>query len=248
MKRLATLGVLSFAVALGLFWAERKLDVGDDGGTPSGPARSEQRMGASQTSKQQERRRQTEGEHGGGEVQPKTQLGQLQRLDAERVPTARPAATQAYPSLQAEVQSPDTHRPYSVDLSYVGQPFPVSESIRAICDSWLSCKSNKKLLADMAREPREEPWATEAERTIRTLVSIDPATKTPRETTFTIRALECRQSICFLEAASIMEGFHTELYDFEKTSGLKAGDSIHGSEIDADGTKVYVSLWPFVRD
>lgn len=107
---------------------------------------------------------------------------------------------------------------------------------------------DKKLLDDMAEEPREEPWATAAERSIRALVELEPGTELPREVTYTIRALECRTSICFLETASIMGGFATELYYFEKTSGLTAQYPIDSTETDETGNKVHVTLWPFVRN
>jgi hypothetical protein len=109
---------------------------------------------------------------------------------------------------------------------------------------------DKKLLDEMAEEPREEPWATMAERSIRALVELElePGTELPREVTYTIRALECRTSICVLETASIMGGFATELYYFEKTSGLTAQYAIHSTETDESGNKVHVSLRPFARN
>ena len=99
----------------------------------------------------------------------------------------------------------------------------------------------------MANEPREEPWATSAERSIRALVELEPGTQLPRETTYQIRALECRTSICFVETASIMEGFHTQLYDFEKNSDLRAEYSLHSNERLQDGNTLYVTLYPFLR-
>jgi hypothetical protein len=141
-----------------------------------------------------------------------------------------------------------------VDFSVVGSAFPVSESILAACDPTRhaygtdsSCEPNRKFLAEFAGEPREEPWATYGERAIRALVELEPGTVTPRAVTYTIRAVECRTSICFLETASNMGAFTTQLYYFEKTSGLRAASAIHSSELDEHGTEVRVTFWPFVR-
>jgi hypothetical protein len=100
----------------------------------------------------------------------------------------------------------------------------------------------------MAKEPREEPWATAAERAIRALVELEPGSERPREVTYTIRALECRTSICFVETASIMGAFTTQLYYFERSTGLTAQYSIDSSETDPSGNKVHVTLSPFVRN
>jgi hypothetical protein len=133
-----------------------------------------------------------------------------------------------------------------VDANVVGRAFQVSESILRECERklgtqpWLSCEPNKKLLEDMAEEPRDEPWASSAERAIRALVEQEPGN-------FTIRALECRSSICFVETASLMGGFHPQLYSFEKNGGLRAGYQIHSSELDELGSKTYVTLYPFVK-
>ena len=75
----------------------------------------------------------------------------------------------------------------------------------------------KKLRDAMTEEPREEPWASVAEEAIRTLVALEPGTEFPRAVTYTIRAVECRKSICMLETVSTMSGFSTMFYYFEKT-------------------------------
>lgn len=169
-----------------------------------------------------------------------------------QVPVAQvdPQATARDPS-QPRTTVADTEA--AIDVSVVGQPFAVSESILARCEPTresyrpLACESDKRLLAEMAEEPREEPWATEAERAIQALVELEPGTQMPRAVTYTIRALECRTSICFVETASIFGGFHSRFYPFEKNSGLHAEYPVDSVETDKTGAKVHVTLWPFTR-
>ena len=140
--------------------------------------------------------------------------------------------------------------PASVDESVVGQPFPVSQSILAVCEQdsrGTFCEPNKALLAKMAEEPREEPWASAAERAIRALVELEPGTDRPRAVTFTIRNLECRKTLCFVETASHMAAFHTQFFHFERDNRLRAGYASFSREIKADGTEVRVTLLPVLR-
>ncbi len=137
----------------------------------------------------------------------------------------------------------------SVDDSVVGIPFPVSESILSDCAKSPSraCGPNKALLEKMAGEPREEPWASLSERAIRDLVMLEPGTARPRPVTYTIRNLECRKSICFVETASHMEGFHSQFFYFERANELTAGYAIDSRETKEDGTKMHVTLLPVLR-
>jgi hypothetical protein len=189
------------------------------------------------------------GEQPSAGTQTDARLRDPQQISADLTTVAEPSV-QAKRRPQPEAPSPDIAHAQSADSSVVGHPFPVSESILAACEranpsKW--CTPNKKLLDEMAEEPREEPWATMAERAIRALVELEPGTEMPRAVTYTIRALECRTSICFVETTSIMGAFYTQLYYFEETSGLTAQYSISGTETDASGNKVYVTLWPFER-
>lgn len=137
----------------------------------------------------------------------------------------------------------------SVDDSVVGIPFPVSKSILSDCAKSPShaCGPNKALLEKMAEEPREEPWASLSERAIRDFVKLEPGTDRPRSVAYTIRNLECRKSICFVETASHMKGFHSQLFYFERANELTAGYSLGSHETKEDGTRVYVTLLPVVR-
>lgn len=206
----------------------------------------------------------------GGMARPQAELPRGAATDTdERSTTARPLSRnyedsdgtrplQEDRSLnQAETQAPPgppvmgiAPEVASLDDSVVGQSFPVSESIIATCKKspWRSgCEPGMPLLAKFTEEPREEPWASSAEQAIHALVEREPQTNTPRSTTFTIRNLECRASICFVETASHMEGFHPRLFYFERENRLKAGYSIFSSETKVDGTDVYVTLLPVVR-
>lgn len=252
MKRSRTFIIAALAVGLGLFWAYRMFEVGDEHETANQLGRSgEQERRASQPPPQRQgQSEQTKGDRRSVGTQPEPQLKDQQQFHADRAPIAQPGVQ---PQPRPQAQPPDNGQAPGVDFSVVGHPFPVSESILTACgpkpapgpSSW--CERNRKFLDEMAEEPREEPWATAAEGAIRALVELEPGTERPRTVTYTVRALECRTSICFVETASVMGWFSTELYRFEKTSGLTAQYAIHSAETDAYGTNVYVTLWPFER-
>jgi hypothetical protein len=245
MKRHGTFIGLALAFAIGLFLAFRMHHVGEHEPANQIALSGEHNgQGFLLVPQRLEPLKPSVDVRSGAGSQPGLRLDDQQRSEADPVTVAE-SALQAQPRPQAGAPSPDT------DFSVVGHPFPASESILAACgkaNPQRSCEPNKKLLADMAQEPREEPWATLAERAIRALVELEPGTERPREVTYTIRALECRTSICFVETASIMGAFTTQLYYFEKSNGLTAQYSIDSSETDPYGNKVHVTLWPFVRN
>lgn len=168
-----------------------------------------------------------------------------QELQAETVagPTTLPARNQQQNS--ATPTSINQNEAPRVEVGVVGRRFPISDSIRAACEGEKSyqqdfCDTAAALVAQTSNEPREEPWATHAEKAIRDLVEQEPGK-------FAIRGLECRTSVCFVETASIFGGLHRRLYDFEKQSGLRAEYAVDSREIDESGAAVHVTLWPFVR-
>ena len=172
---------------------------------------------------------------------------QVNTVQAKQAETQRREPAEAHAVRQATNQAGRealgaARESSSVDYSVVGLSFTVSESIFADCEKFRreACEPNKALLAEMAKEPREEPWATSAEERIRNFAEQEPGK-------FTIRALECRTSICFIETASIMGSFSYPLYYFEKNSALHAEYPAHSSETDELGAKVYVTLWAFTR-
>jgi hypothetical protein len=138
----------------------------------------------------------------------------------------------------------------SLDESVVGQSFPVSESILAACKESRrdrTCERGMSLLATFAQEPREDLWASSSERAIRALVELEPGTNRPRAITYTIRNLECRKKICFVEMASHMQRFSTQFFYFESSNSLNAGYAMDGTETKEDDTKMFVTLLPVIR-
>ena len=222
MKRSNTL-IISALTTLVAVWGRGMLNFREESETASQPVRSgERRSHASRSASQQrEQISQPHGEQRGAGTRPEAQP---EESHGDRAPIAQ-TARQVQPRPHAEARSLDPDNAQSIDFSVVGRPCPVSECILAACKStggsrpsrW--CAPDEKLLDDMAGEPRDEPWAATAEQAIRALVELDPRTQLPRDTTYTIRALECRTSICFLETASIVGGFGTQFYYFEKTVG-----------------------------
>lgn len=256
--------VLVLVVVLGLVLAGRMLYVGDKGetSTPTGGGghadrkaqSAEQESGVSQAELQQHHRlRPQELEQGSAGTQRNAQpVDQNQQVHVGDTPITQ-SADQAQSRPPAENPSANADREQGSDFSVVGQPVPVSESILTACESTQNsvklrhCRTMRKLRDAMTEEPREEPWASDTEQAIRTLVELEPGTGYPRAVTYTIRALECRRSICFLETASIIESFHTELSDFERNRDLRAEYSINSIEIDEPGNHVHVTLYPFCK-
>lgn len=199
--------------------------------------------------RRQEQSKQTKGNLRSVHTQVQTQVEKQPRSYVDHAPIA-PSSGRSQPRVQANAQSPAAATAQGVDFSVVGIPFPVSESVLRACEQEshpsVECKPNKKLLDKMAAEPREEPWATAGERAIRDLVEFEPGTDRRRQITYTIRALECRKSICFVEVASNMEWFATQFFYF-RHSGLRPGYAIGGIETDEYGSKVYVILLPFTK-
>lgn len=68
----------------------------------------------------------------------------------------------------------------------------------------MQCAKRFDLLSEMSQEPRDEVWAAEAEVRLRSLIMAEP-------TPFTVRAVECRTSLCAIELASIYGGYHGDL-------------------------------------
>ncbi|HSB95439.1 MAG TPA: hypothetical protein VLC91_03270, partial [Spongiibacteraceae bacterium] len=92
--------------------------------------------------------------------------------------------------------------PGSDDL--IGRPVAISTSVKVNCEgkeSIGSCKELLPLLSKMAEEPRDLIWAPAIEARLRDLVTADPGE-------FTIRTIECRQSLCAAEVVSIHGQFH----------------------------------------
>lgn len=126
----------------------------------------------------------------------------------------------------------------------IGRPFPVSESVISMCrpDKGVgpqSCKGTMELLARMAEEPRDLRWARETESILRSWLSQLPDT--------TIRAIECRTSLCAIETSSIHGVQHGPSYEEPLTERLLRQLPMWGDETDASGAKVTVTMQLFKR-
>ena len=136
----------------------------------------------------------------------------------------------------------------AIDSSVIDIPFPVSESVEALCRESSSpnrdyCATTNKLLKRLAKEPRDMGWAGRVEGELKRFIE----TKEPGK--YSIRAIECRSSLCAVEVASgvgaYWGGFRQgdALYD-----ELFRGIASHGYEERADGSRITVTVVPYSRD
>lgn len=136
-------------------------------------------------------------------------------------------------------------RESALDGSVVGQAFPVSESIEAQCTAMQSlgrsstCHEAHELLAMFKREPRDEIWAPRIEAALRSHVA--------NQSGYAIRNLECRTSVCAVEASSTDTKWPISNYEFLSTNGLRHMTNMHGSEVDADGKQIHVIAQIFTK-
>jgi hypothetical protein len=77
----------------------------------------------------------------------------------------------------------------------IGRPFPVSASVISGCKS-AGCPRVDEYLSQFAQEPRDLAWASDMEIALRNYV-------TASQPDVTIRNVECRTSVCFIEVASV---------------------------------------------
>ena len=132
-------------------------------------------------------------------------------------------------------------------VSVADQPFAVSKSVAEACKPakpgvfrQSACDRANHLLAEMAREPRDEPWATVSERVLRAYAEQEPGK-------FSIRALECRKSICFIETASIFGHLPDADFYFVRDHGFSREDPVDVHETDEAGARLTVTLLPVTR-
>ena len=151
-------------------------------------------------------------------------------------------ATSSHESLGNSPDSTDEMEPSAV----IGRPFPMSKSIENNCkwllqhDSSESCDVVQKFLKEMAKEPRDPVWANRMEAELRHYVT----TERPG---FEIRALECRESRCALEVASVMGLFHLFEYDSPIDRQLADDLGVFAYEHDPSGARITVTLLPYSR-
>jgi hypothetical protein len=135
----------------------------------------------------------------------------------------------------------------------VGRDFPVSASVLERCgrepkDPSPACEVVMRDLSSMAKEAREEGWSSGMEKRLAVIVKLDPR--------FILRAVECRETICAVEVASIEAGAwpgfalpHSLVDRADPTlrDELHTDSGIPGFERDSDGRRVTVTLETFTR-
>jgi len=126
----------------------------------------------------------------------------------------------------------------------IGRPFPVSESVISQCrpDEGVgppSCVNILELLARMAEEPRDLRWARETEASLHEWASQLPDT--------TIRAIECRTSLCAIETSSIHGLQHGPTYHDPSNERVLPWNPLWAYETDTRSARVTVTMRPFKR-
>jgi hypothetical protein len=129
----------------------------------------------------------------------------------------------------------------------VERPFPVSASVETECkvlneggsDSF--CYDMHKYLAVFARESRDEEWAAATERKFRDYLLAHNSEEP------TIRALECRTSVCVVECVSRDHTLCFLGYEFMADSRLLPKGSGRGYEVSVSGERLVVSLDTYMR-
>lgn len=124
----------------------------------------------------------------------------------------------------------------------IGRPFPISESVKAVCrreEEDGLCLEALKVLAQMAEEPRDARWAAATETCLREWLS--------QSGEFTIRSVECRTKWCAIEVTSLYGPY----------PGIRSGDPLDGKlsnwgpmfgyETNPSSTRVTVTVFMFKR-
>lgn len=126
----------------------------------------------------------------------------------------------------------------------IGRPFPVSASVEFTCRKLGgSCDEELDgLLSKFAHEPRDPAWAAEMETRLREFILTSEPGK------FSIRAVECRTSLCVVEVASGFGAYIDHLESSESLSkDLFGWIGTHGYEVDQASARVTVTLQTFMR-
>jgi hypothetical protein len=152
-------------------------------------------------------------------------------------------ATDEKVSLLYAARSPsDDHlTDQSATEKIVDRTFHVSASVDEACVKLvLFCRNGKALLNALAEEPRDEDWATTTEDLIRKGIA---RKELPHQT---IRALECRSTLCAVEVVSPTEKVRFSA-DIEYRLMRRDGSFLFGREADKSGIPIWVSVDFFHR-
>lgn len=126
--------------------------------------------------------------------------------------------------------------------SVIGNPFPTSASVQDSCKKNPDCDRVNAGLKEMAEEPRDVSWATNMEDQLRDYSASFGSGK------YTIRAVECRESLCAIEVASVYGILPPALpYGSSLDRQLSSWDSWTGHETDQLGAQVTVTLLIYRR-
>jgi hypothetical protein len=126
--------------------------------------------------------------------------------------------------------------------SVIGRPFRVSASIQNSCKPNPKCDRIIAALKELEEEPRDDSWAMDMEAKLQDhLLSLG-------QDKYTIRAFECRESLCAIDAASTYGLLPFALpYGSPLDSQLSAWDSWAAHETNQLGADVTVTLLVYRR-
>lgn len=181
-------------------------------------------------------------------------LGGSRAGDAPKVPHVPVGAksrTNRHPSQGESVLTLSAAPAENVELdwSVVGRRFPRSDLVEAECRTYWEgresgepryCAEHRALLAQLESEPREEPWASQTEQKLRGYVNAFAGQ-------YTIKALECRSSVCATECASPYGMLNMPSYEFSREAALLPRLALTARENQLDGTQTTITLRAFVR-
>jgi hypothetical protein len=124
----------------------------------------------------------------------------------------------------------------------IGRPFPISESVSSGCEregSDSPCMDVVNLLTQMAEEPRDLRWAKETEAGLQAWLS--------QSSEFTIRAIECRTTLCAVEVSSIHGPLGRFRYGEPPDRNVINSIPLFGYETNPSSARVTVTVRMFKR-
>jgi hypothetical protein len=125
--------------------------------------------------------------------------------------------------------------------SVKGRQFALSASVQERCKKADTlCDWMGEQLVQFAAQPRDPTWASATEQSIQDALVADGRVES-------IRALECRESLCAVEVTSLETGALEPPQQFYRDNRLLPGRFLFVSEVDGTGTPVHASVMTFVR-
>jgi hypothetical protein len=127
------------------------------------------------------------------------------------------------------------------DMSVIGTPFSTSVSSLTKCERGNDiCTEVYAKLSQLAREPRDNAWASQTETNIQNQIESLGLDK------FAIRNLECRTSVCAVEVSSTEGQYLGMQYYYMVKFGLSQNLATNAYETDS-GVRTNVTLMTFTR-